>query len=137
MASPHRILETALYVDDVARARDFYLRLLGAGVLLDTERLVALDVAGASVLLLFRRGATEEALSTPGGVVPGHGAGGVQHVAFAIGRDDADAWARRLAELGVPLESRVTWPRGGVSLYFRDPDGHSLELATPGLRATY
>ena len=31
------------------------------------------------------------------------------------------------------VESRIGWLRGGTSLYFRDPDGHSLEVATPGL----
>jgi catechol 2,3-dioxygenase-like lactoylglutathione lyase family enzyme len=31
----------------------------------------------------------------------------------------------------------VGWPRGGRSVYFRDPDGHSVELATPGLWETY
>jgi len=28
-------------------------------------------------------------------------------------------------------------PRGGTSLYFRDPNGHMLELATPGLWSIY
>jgi catechol 2,3-dioxygenase-like lactoylglutathione lyase family enzyme len=38
------------------------------------------------------------------------------------------------------LESRlhlVALHRGGTSLYFRDPDGHLLELATPGLWTIY
>lgn len=131
------ILETALYVEDVARSRDFYLPLLGAEPLLDSSRLVALALPGRQVLLLFQRGATEEPLPTPGGVVPGHGARGEQHLAFAIARDAVDAWAARLAAAGVAVESRVRWPRGGESLYFRDPDGHSVELATPGLWATY
>lgn len=127
------VLETALYVDDVGRARDFYRPLLDAELLLDSSRLVALAVAGRQVLLLFQRGATEAALPTPGGVVPGHGATGVQHLAFAIPRHSGDAWAARLAQAGIALESRVRWPKGGESLYFRDPDGHSVELATPGL----
>jgi catechol 2,3-dioxygenase-like lactoylglutathione lyase family enzyme len=46
-------------------------------------------------------------------------------------------WEGRLQERGIPIESRTTWSRGGTSLYFRDPDGHLLELATPGLWETY
>ena len=79
-----RIVETALYCDDLARARTFYTGILGARVLLDSARLVALDVHGESVLLLFQRGATLEPFDTPGGIVPPHGAQGVQHLAFAI-----------------------------------------------------
>ena len=132
-----RIVETALYVDDLARARIFYVDVLGCDVLLDSQRLLALGVAGASVLLLFRRGATTEPLPTSGGVVPPHGASGVQHLAFAIRHEAVASWLERLAEAGVPIESRVRWPRGGESIYVRDPDGHSVELITPGLWAIY
>lgn len=131
------ILESALYCDDLRRARDFYRRVLDAGVLLDSERLVALALPGPGVLLLFRRGASDALLSTPGGVVPGHGASGVQHVAFAIPAAELDAWRAHLGAAGVAIESEVRWPRGGTSLYVRDPDGHSVEFATPGLWATY
>ena len=34
-------------------------------------------------------------------------------------------------------KARTSWSRGGRSIYFRDPDGHLLELATPGLWAVY
>ena len=131
------VLETALYVSDLPRARAFYVDLFDCAVLLDTPRLVALSVAGRSVLLLFQRGATDAPLAAAGGIVTGHGASGVQHLAFAIARDAVDAWIERLARDGVSVESRVTWERGGESLYVRDPDGHSVELATPGLWAIY
>lgn len=132
-----RIIETALYVDDLERARTFYVGLLGARILLDTPRLLALAIAEASVLLLFARGATLEPLPTAGGVVPPHGATGVQHLAFAIARDHVDAWLAHLEAAGVAIESRVRWPRGGESIYVRDQDGHSVELVTPGLWAIY
>ena len=132
-----RVLETALYVEDLAAARAFYVDTLGARVLLDTQRLLALDVSGASVLLLFQRGATSEPLPTPGGVVPPHGASGSQHVAFAIDADALDAWREHLVASGVVIESEVRWPRGGTSLYVRDPAGHSVEFVTPGLWKTY
>jgi catechol 2,3-dioxygenase-like lactoylglutathione lyase family enzyme len=132
-----RILETALYVDDLARSRAFYVDVLGAVVMLDTPRLVALSVGGQSVLLLFQRGATLEPLPTPGGVVPPHGASGAQHLAFAIDAEHLERWARHLDASGVAIESRVRWPKGGESLYARDPDGHSIEFVTPGLWEVY
>lgn len=135
--SVRRVLETGVYVTDLARARDFYVRVFGFAVMLESPRLVALDVAGQSVLLLFARGESEEALDTPRGTIPGHGASGVQHFAFAIDADRLPAWEAHLRELGIETESRVGWSHGSQSVYFRDPDGHSVELATPGLWANY
>ena len=131
------VLETALYVEDLARSRAFYADVVGCDVMLDTPRLVALNVAERSVLLLFKRGATVESLPTPGGVVPGHGGTGVQHMAFAIEANALDAWLARLHGASVAVESRMRWPRGGESVYVRDPDGHSIEFVTPGLWANY
>lgn len=132
-----RILETALYCDVLEETAAFYRALLGGEPLLETDRLVALDAGEGTVLLLFQLGASIALLQTPGGLVPGHHGEGPTHLAFAIDAEEADAWKSRLGELGVKLESEVTWPRGGRSLYFRDPDGRSVELATPGLWATY
>lgn len=132
-----RILESALYVDDLSVARDFYRDVLGGHVMLESPRLVALDIARTSVLLLFQRGATDTAQAASGGIVPPHGARGAQHLAFAIARDALAEWVMQLRQHGVEIESRVHWPRGGESLYFRDPDGHSIELLTPGLWETY
>lgn len=133
-----RIVETALYCEDLVRSRAFYVDTLACEPLLDSARLVALNVAGVSVLLLFQRGATNAPLPTAGGVVPPHGSTGSQHVAFAVSdRSQLDAWATRLEQRGVAIESRVHWPRGGESIYIRDPDGHSIELITPGLWTVY
>jgi catechol 2,3-dioxygenase-like lactoylglutathione lyase family enzyme len=56
---------------------------------------------------------------------------------FAISAEELSAWEDRLRERQIPISSKVIWPRGGTSIYFQDPDGHVLELATPGLWATY
>jgi hypothetical protein len=40
---------------------------------------------------------------------------------------------RRRQSHGVTVEKEVEWPRGGKSLYFRDPAGNSVELVTPGV----
>jgi catechol 2,3-dioxygenase-like lactoylglutathione lyase family enzyme len=70
-------------------------------------------------------------------VIPGHTAGGPGHFAFAVDADQLTAWESRLLDLGVAIESRVTWDRGGTSVYFRDPDNRSVELATPGVWPVY
>jgi cytochrome P450 len=88
-------------------------------------------------LLLFQRGLSKEPVQLPGGLVPAHDAGGPGHLAFAIDRADVPSWEARLHALGIAIESRVTWERGGVSVYFRDPDGRSVELATPGVWPCY
>ena len=89
------------------------------------------------VLLLFLEGGTPVAVETPGGSIPPHDAHGQMHFALAVAAADLPAWERRLAERGIEIESRVHWSRGGTSLYFRDPDGHLVELATPGLWDNY
>jgi len=137
MPSAARVLETALYFDDLDEAVAFYRDVLGLRVLVADPRLVAMDAGQATVLLLFRRGATVSGSQTPGGWIPPHDGRGPVHVAFAIAKDALDEWDAHLERRGIVVESRIQWPRGGRSLYFRDPAGHSVELATPGTWATY
>jgi catechol 2,3-dioxygenase-like lactoylglutathione lyase family enzyme len=73
----------------------------------------------------------------PEGTIPPHDANGRIHMAFSITAEDLNAWEQRLRDHGVGIESRVRWPRGGSSIYFRDPDGHLLELITPGVWPIY
>ena len=132
-----RILEFGLYVNDVARATDFYERVLGLGVLLRNERMSALDVEGQQVLLLFKVGGSAEPIETEWGVLPGHDGEGTTHIALAIEAEDLSAWEAWFADKDVEIESKVVWDEGGESVYFRDLDGHLLELVTPGAWATY
>jgi len=133
----NRIVETALYVDDLERARDFYETKLGLAPLLSTPTLVACDVGGQSVLLLFRRGASLHKLTAPGGSIPPHDGHGPLHIAFAVDEAELAAWEEKLERSGIAVEGRMQWDRGGRSLYFRDPDRHLLELMTPGIWRTY
>ena len=133
---PRRVLETALYCEDLGIAARFYEQ-LGFMAMLESKRLVALDAGEQTVLLLFQRGAAQDGLATGGGFVPGHDGDGPQHLAFAVDAEDLPRWEGRLAALGIAIESRVRWSGGGTSLYFRDPDGHSIELATPGTWPTW
>jgi catechol 2,3-dioxygenase-like lactoylglutathione lyase family enzyme len=132
-----RVIETCLYVDDLDRAGRFYEHVLGLTGLTRDARFRAYDVGGQSVLLLFQRGATLETVHMPGGTIPPHDGHGPLHMAFAIAADALLEWEQRLRERGIEIEGRTDWSRGGHSIYFRDPDGHLLELATPGLWAIY
>jgi catechol 2,3-dioxygenase-like lactoylglutathione lyase family enzyme len=131
-----QILETSLYVDDLDRSRAFYARVFGFAVVFDDDRMCAMEVPGEQVLLLFRHGMTDRPAPGPGGgTIPPHHGRGALHLAFAIPFGELAAWEDHLLLRDVAVESRINWPRGGTSLYFRDPDGHSLEVATPGLWA--
>jgi catechol 2,3-dioxygenase-like lactoylglutathione lyase family enzyme len=135
-----RVLEIALYVEDMGRAVEFYRRVFRFAVLAksaEPDRLTALDVGKTQVLLLSKKGASVEAVATPGGKIPPCDGGGNSHLAFPIETNELKDWKEWLAENDVVIESTVRWDRGGQSLYFRDPDGNLLELATPGVWPTY
>jgi catechol 2,3-dioxygenase-like lactoylglutathione lyase family enzyme len=133
MPSLQGVLETVLYVDDLARARAFYENVLGLDAVYSDQRMCAYDVGGRGMLLLFRRGSSLNAVTMPGGVIPPHDGSGPLHIAFSMSAEEFPAWESRLGEFGIEIEGRTKWSRGGISIYFRDPDGHLLELATPGL----
>jgi catechol-2,3-dioxygenase len=131
------VLETVLYVEEFERACPFYEQLFGLNSIYRDQRLCAYDVGGHNVLLLFLRGRSLETVHMPGGTIPPHDGQGPVHIAFSIAGNELAAWEARLAKANVAIEGRIKWPRGGESLYFRDPDGHLVELATPGLWPGY
>jgi hypothetical protein len=97
------------------------------------EQFAALRIAPEEVLLLFVRGKSMQPHRLDVGMIPAHDGQGPLHVCFGINASDVARWEQRLRDFGIELESRVIWPRGGTSLYFRDPDGDAVELATPGI----
>ena len=125
------ILETSLYVSDPDRSVRFYQDLFGFSVISEFgERGCAMQAGPRQVLLLFKKGASRN-ISSP------HDGEGELHVAFAIPASALADWESHLAEMGIPIEERTSWERGGTSLYFRDPDRHLLEIATPGVWSVY
>ena len=131
------ILETALYVADLERAERFYGDTLGLRCIYSDFRMRTFDVGGRGVLLIFPEGGSLRPIETPGGLIPPHDGRGPAHLAFSIDAEALRAWEDHLAAAEITVEGRTRWPRGGISLYFRDPDGHLLELATPGLWRGY
>ena len=130
---PPPILETALYVTDLERSIRFYHETFGFEAIARDERFCALNAGNVSVLLLFQKGASTEKIELDSDFIPPHDARGEQHIAFRIEPGQWDDWIRRLEEMEVTVESRVRWDGGARSLFFRDPDSHLLELATPGV----
>jgi catechol 2,3-dioxygenase-like lactoylglutathione lyase family enzyme len=128
-----RVLETGLYVENVELTAKFYEDVFGFERMVSDDRFCAFAGAQGSVLLLFKRGGTTQPTAVPGGVLPPHDGSGQSHFAFSIERSELEPWVETLREKNVEIESRVTWPRGGESIYFRDPDQNLLELATPGV----
>ena len=89
------------------------------------------------MFLVFKRGATLDTVHLPGGTIPPHDGHGPLHLAFGVTADELPQWERRLTDKGIAIEARTAWPRGGHSIYFRDPDNHLLELVTRGVWKIY
>jgi catechol 2,3-dioxygenase-like lactoylglutathione lyase family enzyme len=122
---PRRVYETVLYAPDVAATAAFYVEVLGLRLVDGPDELTAafrLDDDG--VLLIF----DPERSGMPGRPVPSHGSEGPGHVAFSVGEGELEACAEELRARGVEIEREVKWPRGGRSIYVRDPAGNSVEL---------
>jgi catechol 2,3-dioxygenase-like lactoylglutathione lyase family enzyme len=134
---PSAILETCLSVTNLDRSRNFYSGLFGYSVMKSDERFCALSIGGQQILLLFLQGSDPGGTTLPFGFIPPHGSSGRSHIGFSIPQDSLSAWRARLEEHGISIESSFTWPDGGTSIYFRDPDAHLLELLTPGVWPIY
>ena len=125
------ILESSLYVNDVAGSAQFYEKIFGFRIISDFgERGCAMQAGNRQVLLLFKKGGSRLIQSA-------HDGGGELHVAFAIPTAEQANWEAWLAMNGIVMEEKRTWELGGQSLYFRDPDRHLIEIATPGVWSIY
>lgn len=128
MMQVNQVLETCLYVGDLEAAERFYSQVLGLKAFTRAEGRHVFFRCGSGVFLLFNPAKTSQADGPLS--VPTHGAHGPGHVAFAMPAAEIEAWRAQLGRNGVEIEAEITWPSGGQSLYFRDPAGNSIELAT-------
>jgi catechol 2,3-dioxygenase-like lactoylglutathione lyase family enzyme len=126
------IAEAVLYTDDIIQSRRFFEEVLGLDVIFTSDTLLVFDAGTAQALLVFLRGATDEGIDHPGGFIPGHRGEGPAHLAFHVSLADYEAWKEVLGAAGVAILSEVKFGACGLSLYFNDPAGNVLELATPG-----
>lgn len=120
------VLETSLYVDDLEKAEQFYAEVLGLKFVSRQPGRHAFFRCGDRMVLLFDPNASQQ-----GDHFPPHGAIGAGHLAFGVTEISLVDWREWLEQRNVAIEKVIDWPGGGRSLYFRDPAGNSLELATP------
>ena len=133
------LVEAALFVEELPRACDFYEQVLGLGKVKASDTGCVFRVADQRYLLIISRKAAHTPNKTASGDVlppcalPQQDGQGPGHIAFGIPKDEVDSWRQRLAKYNVDLLSEISWETGARSLYFRDPDGHMIELATAGI----
>jgi glyoxalase family protein len=122
-----------LVASDARRTAAFYQQVLGLTLVKetvnfdepDTAHLYFGDASGApGTLVTF--------FEWPQAPRGRYGVGGVHHLAFSTPTyETLLQWKRRLQDLRIPVSGPM--PRGYfTSLYFRDPDGQVLEIATAG-----
>lgn len=130
--TPSAILESALYVTDLAEAEAFYRDVLGLSLVGKVDGRHVFFRCGEAILLLFNANVTEVP-PEPGArlPVPPHGSRGAGHLCFRASADEIDRWKAALKAKGVAIEADFEWPQGGRSIYFRDPSGNSLEFTEP------
>ncbi|UCG52837.1 MAG: VOC family protein [Candidatus Latescibacterota bacterium] len=128
------ILETSLYCDDLDAAEKFYAKVLGLEQISSKKDRHVFFKCGQGMLLIFNPVHTGTVQTSVGGVlIPRHGSTGPGHLAFQVAADEIDEWREHLTTHRVDIEADVTWSSGGRSLYFRDPAGNSIEIATSEL----
>lgn len=123
-----RILETSLYVKNLASAEQFYSRVLGLPLLAKRKGRHLFYRAGKDILLLFYSPKTLKDKIAP------HGAKGPGHLAFEVSQKDYGRWKKYLKKNKVRIVEEVVWKKPNFrSIYFCDPSGNVLEIATPGI----
>ena len=112
----HGIYEVAIPVKNLERAEKFYLDVLGleSGLRQEGRRWHFLRVGGQRGMLVLQE--------NTGDWLPAH-------FAFTTSVDGIESAAVRLRESGIEVAGPVThdW-MPARSIYFKDPDGHELEL---------
>ena len=130
MPPPLRVLETCIYAEDLNAAYAFYHDVLKLRLHSRSEGRHLFFHCERGMVLIFNPNETENSHPEE---IPSHGSRGIEHICWAVEREDLDDWRQQLEHVGVEIEHEETWANGARSIYFRDPAGNSLEFATPRL----
>ena len=128
MKEVKQIKETCLYIDNMAKAKEFYHDKLGFEVIHYLPEKHCFFRVGKSVLLCFNP-EDSKTKSSP----PPHYGNGDQHFAFEVSTEDYFDCKKRIAELGIKITDEVIWKSGQESFYFNDPEGNVLEIVPEGI----
>lgn len=123
-----QIKETALYVRDLDRTEDFYHNKLQFEVISREEDRHIFFKVGSSILLCFLADVTKESET-----LPPHYGKGKMHFAFEVPKEKYRETKEWIRENGIDIEHEQDWGDEYQSFYFRDPDGHSLEIVPAGM----
>jgi catechol 2,3-dioxygenase-like lactoylglutathione lyase family enzyme len=116
MVQVRGVYEVAIRVRDLARSEQFYRSLLGLrlGLRDEEHHMVFLRVGGQTAMIVLQED---------------RGDWSKQHFAFTVDEHALDGAAELLRERGIEVRGPVAHEgKPARSLYFDDPDGHSLEL---------
>lgn len=123
-----KIKETCLYVKDLARTENFYAQVLNFKIIGRAENRHVFFRAGTTVLLCFNPEETKKEKD-----LPPHFAYGNIHLAFEVKKEDYETWRQTLLAKGIQIIYEKIWGKDYKSFYFKDPDGHLLEIVPEGM----
>ncbi len=123
-----KIKETCLYISDLDQSKLFYHQKLGFPLISMVAGRHIFFRAGASVLLCFIAEKTRVDKNLP----PHYGQGHL-HLAFEVSPAEYQSWKQKVIDAAIPIEHEQEWKNGLKSFYFRDPDGHLLEIVPEGI----
>lgn len=124
----NQIKETCLYISDLKKAEDFYNKKLGFPVISLSENRHIFFRAGTSVLLCFIPEITKHEEN-----LPPHYAYGPQHIAFEVDPEEYEQWIEKIKKERIEIIHVQKWKGSATSFYFKDPEGHILEIVPSGM----
>ena len=128
MTNPNDMVSVRYMVDDVAKAVEFYTKVLDFEVLNAFPPFA--DVARGRLRVLLSGPASSAGRPMPDGAKPGPGGWNRIHLIV----DDIEAEVARLRDAGAQFRNDILSGPGGKQILLKDPSGNVVELFQPAQR---